>query len=72
MHPPLRMRGCIVRVQSFLFLSVLWQICLADETEPIPDLLLVGFPSDEEGQGVEQGVWAEGEARVNGLLGHLG
>ena len=55
---------------------------MADETELIPDQglcsnaeavrLLLGFPGDEEDQGVQQGVRAEGEVRLNGLLGHLG
>ena len=45
---------------------------MADETELIPDLLLVGFPGDEEGQGVLQGVWAEGETRRKRATGSPG
>ena len=34
--------------------------------------LHLGFPGDEEGQGVVQGVWAEGEARRKRATGSPG
>ena len=46
---------------------------MADETELIPDLLLVGFPGDEEGQGVAaRGLDLGARPAINGLLGFQG